>query len=163
MKNLLIILVAIAFLSCSNDNENEIICCYNLESFFDFSVFNQDGEDLLNPNSLNKLDQRDIKIFYVLNGESQEVNLGSNYAYPRGFRIYEYQSEYRIRVFLNHSENESKPITYIKWGEDYGTDKIDVSFQRHQNSLLQDTIWLNDEKIWERGDNTTNPYLSLIK
>jgi len=159
MKNLLIILIATVLFACSKSNEMEDQ--YNLNVGLEFSVLNSQNEDLLNPITPNHLDITKIKLFYVINGEKQEVN-NPNMDYPRNFRIFKHENEYRIAVFLNHTETSEKPITYIQWS-DNDIDTIEVAIKRTQNSILQDEIWLNGIHVWERGDNTIDPYFVLIK
>ncbi len=134
---------------------------YNLDASLEFSVFSLQREDLLNPENPNHLNTENLKLFYVINGENQEV-YNPNMDNPKSFKIYEYENEYRIRIYLNHTETADKPITYIQWN-DSDTDTIEVSYQRTQNAILQNNIWLNGEHVWERGSNTVDPYFVLTK
>lgn len=163
MKNLLIILTVTTLLACSKSDEtNEIKQYYSFDANLEFSIFNSLNEDLLNPENTNHLNTSKFKVFYVINGEKQEV-YESNLDYPRKFKIFKHENEYRIRIFLNYTDSAEKPITYIQWNES-DTDTIEVSFNRIENvAVLQDIIWLNGEQIWVRGDNTTDPYFVLIK
>lgn len=160
MKNLLIILTVTILLACSKSNEMDNQY-FNLDARLELSVFNLQNEDLLDPKNPNHLNTEDIKLFYVINGENQEV-FDPNMAEPRNFIVFKHESEYRIKITLNHSETEDKPITYIKWSES-DTDTVEVSYQRTKRSVLQNKIWLNGEQIWERGDNTIDPYFVLTK
>lgn len=156
------ILILLAIFSCSKDNEpEEQYNGFNFDAGMEFSVYNSQNEDLLNPENQSHLDSANIKLFYVINGEKKEV-YNPNLDSPRNFMIYKHENDYRIRVFLNHSETSYKPITYIQWN-DSDTDTIEVSYQRTQNATLQNKIWLNGEQIWERGDNTIDPYFVLTK
>ncbi|NLP59421.1 hypothetical protein [Lutibacter sp. B1] len=159
MKNLIIILVVSLFFSCNETNE--MVEQFNYQASIEFSILNSQNEDLLNPENSNHLDETKIKLFYVINGIKQEVN-NPNYDYPRGFRIYKHENEYRIGVTLNSNELTEKPITYIQWN-DNDIDTIEVVFNRTQNSVLQNMIWLNGTQVWERGNNTIDPYFVLIK
>lgn len=162
MKNLLIILTATTFLACSNSNDsNEIKQFYNVDTKVEFSIFNSQNEDLLNPENPNHLNTSNFKVFYIINGEKKEVNQ-ANLDYSRGFKIYKHENEYRIGIFLNSSDSSDKPITEIQWN-DGDTDTIEVSYQRTDNGVLQNIIWLNGELIWERGNNTIDPYFVLTK
>jgi len=162
MKYLFFFLSALIFASCTDDNEQFIINKhFNIDAKLEFSVFNTQNEDLLNPENSNHLNTSKIKILYVINEEIQEV-YDLNADNPRNFMIYKHESEYRIKIFLNHSETADKPITYIQWN-DSDTDTIEVSYQRTQNAILQNIIWLNGEQIWERGNNTVDPYFLLTK
>lgn len=160
---LIILTVAtFSFLACSkSDESDEMDEQFNIDAKLEFSVFNTQIEDLLNPENPNHLNTSNIKILYVINDEIQEV-YDPNTDNPRNFMLYKHESEYRIKIFLNHSETADKPITYIQWN-DSDTDTIEVSYQRTQNAILQNIIWLNGEQIWERGNNTVDPYFVLTK
>src|SRR6056297_939944 len=115
MKYLFFFLSALIFASCTDDNEQFIINKhFNIDAKLEFSVFNTQNEDLLNPENSNHLNTSKIKILYVINEEIQEV-YDLNADNPRNFMIYKHESEYRIKIFLNHSETADKPITYIQW------------------------------------------------
>ncbi|MFD2037601.1 hypothetical protein ACFSKL_22595 [Belliella marina] len=161
MKNLLIVITISTLFSCSNTDEMDEQY-FNLYAGLEFSIFNDQNEDLLNPGNPNHLNTDDIRLFYVINGESQEFYKGS-LDNPRGYSIDENEGIYRIGIFLNYSETEDKPITYIQWNNNIETDTIEVSYRRSQHSIIQETIWLNGEQIWEIGDNTTDPYFMLEK
>jgi len=161
MKNLIIIFTITTLFSCSKTDEMDEQY-YNLDAAIEFSVFDAQNEDLLNPETPNHLNTDDIRLFYVINGESQEYH-EEDLSYPRGFLIGEHEGIYRIRIFLNYAETEDKPITYVQWNNNIETDTIEVSYRRTQHSTTQDTIWLNGEQIWERGDNTIDPYFVLEK
>lgn len=47
-----------------------------------------------------------------------------------------------MRLFLNHNE-EDYPITYIKWNET-DTDTIKTHYNRTENSILLDKVWINN-------------------
>lgn len=154
------ILIAIMLFACSKSNEMEEQQ-YNLEVGVEFSVFNSQNEDLLNPENPNHLDVTAIKLFYVINGEKQEV-YNPDLDSPRNFRIFKHENEYRIGVTLNHSETSSKTVTYIQWNNS-DVDTIEATIKTAQNSLYKDEIWLNGLHVWERGDNTIEPYFVLRK
>jgi len=161
MKNLIIILVVTVLFSCSKSNEMEEQDAYYLDVAIEFSVLNSQNEDLLNPENPNHLDVTKIKLFYLINGEKQEV-YNPNMDSPRNFRIFKHESEYRIGISLNHSETSGKNMTYIQWN-DSDVDTIEATIKKTQNSLYKDEIWLNGIHVWERGDDTIDSYFILRK
>ncbi|MFD2034013.1 hypothetical protein ACFSKL_04380 [Belliella marina] len=161
MKNLLIVIAISTFFSCSNTDEIDELN-FTLIAGLEFSIFNAQNEDLLNPGNPNHLNTDDIRLFYVINGESQEFFKG-NLDNPRGYLIGEHEGIYRIGIYLNHAETEDRPITYIQWNNNIETDTIEVSYRKIQHAVIQETIWLNGEQIWEIGDNTSDPYFVLEK
>ena len=86
MKKILIILVVIIVCSCESTDEKKEFGMYVATSI-DFSVFNDQNEDLLNPENLNHLDVSKIKLFYVTNGITKEY-YNSNLDSPRNFKIF---------------------------------------------------------------------------
>ncbi|MFA7616466.1 MAG: hypothetical protein WCY16_07800 [Weeksellaceae bacterium] len=160
MKNLFLILTTILFVGCS-DSDDSNFDFYNIYSGAEFGIFNTDGQDLLNPDNPDHWDTSAFRVFYLINGEVQEV-YNPNMDDPRGYTIYKHANEYRAGVTLNNSETEEYPITYIEWNDE-DTDTVRASFQRTEYGIIQDTLWLNDEVVWELGDNTTDPYFELTK
>lgn len=157
---ILLTLVTVIF-SCSKSNEIDALYGYNIETSIELSILNSQNEDLLNSENPNHLDVKKIKLFNVINGKKQEV-YDPDMDSPRNFFIFKHENEYRIRLFLNHTETSEKPITYIEWN-DSDTDTIEVTYNRTKTSLLQNKIWLNGIQIWESGDNTIVPYFVLRK
>ncbi|WP_086478479.1 MULTISPECIES: hypothetical protein [Arenibacter] len=159
MKYLISFLIIPLLYSCSSDDGKEQFV-YDVS--VEFSVKDSEGNDLLNPENSNSFDESEIKLFYLINGEVNEVYDG-NMDHPRNFVINEYPpaSEYRIGVFLNYSETEEQPTTYIKWNET-DTDTLKCEVYR-TNSLTKITkLWLNDEQIWTSSDGTV-PYFEILK
>lgn len=146
---------------CNNSDDSDSMQQFNLYAGLEFSVHNSENEDLLNPENPDGLDIDAIRLFYLVDGKTVEV-YDSNMDYPRNFRIYQHQDEYRIGISLNHTETEQKPVTYIQWNES-DRDTIEVTYDRTQDALLQNRIWLNGQQIWERGDNSVDPYFVLEK
>ncbi len=161
MKNLLIILAITTFFSCNKSDDSEIPYGTNLDRGIQFSVFNSENEDLLNPDSPNHLDVSKIKLFYVVNGEEIEV-YNPNLDHPRNINIFEYENVYRIGISLNDTETSDRPITYLRWN-DQDFDTIEVTYERSPGAVLKNRVWLNGEEVWERGDNTIDAYFTLIK
>lgn len=99
-------------------------------------------------------------MFYEVDGEMIEV-FDANLDYPRHFRIYEYENEYRIRITLNYSNIPEKSITYIQWNED-DTDTIEALFEEIRESVLMKKVWFNELEIWDWTTDETQ-YYKLIK
>lgn len=162
MKNLILLTLFITLTSCNKSDEmqQQSQQQFNLDALLEFSIINSENQDLLNPNNPNHITQEDIKIFYLINGQSKEVYnpLMSN---PRNFLIYKHESEYRIRISPNISETEEIPITYIKWNNN-DTDTIKVSYNRTPNAIQQRKIWLNDIQIWDWTENK-DPFFIISK
>jgi len=149
----------ITLISC-NKTDEPIQNGFNLDVGLEFSIINSLNEDLLDPNNPNHIDESKIKLFYVVNGETQEVYDG-NMDNPRNFMIYKHENEYRIGIFQNTADTEEKPITYIRWN-DNDTDTIETSYERTTGAVIQRKIWLNGEQIWDWTENQ-DPFFILTK
>jgi len=143
MKKILVILAAFSLFGCNKTTENSVV----LDVGFEFSVFNAQNEDLLDPATNNFYDEKEIKLFYKVEGEVNEVYI-AGMDHPRNFLVYKHENEYRIRVFMNHTETSERPVTYIKWN-DSDTDTIEASFERSRNDPKKRKVWLNGVEIWD--------------
>ncbi len=165
MKKLFLISVIITAISCNKAEVTEESVPYNssyIYAMVEFSILNDKNEDLLDPENPDHLDEKDINLYYLIDGEKQQVYdpMMDN---PENFKIFKYSNGYRIRIFLNFTETAEKPVTYIKWNEN-DTDTIEAIYERYDNGgIVQQDIWLNDKHIWEIGDHTVDPYFILTK
>jgi len=160
MKNYIVLIISLTIISLTVISCNEEELNSTLDVGLEFSIVNSNGEDILNPSHPDCIKESDIKLYYLIDGIKKEV-YNPNYDFPRNFRIYEHQNEFRIGIFQNHSENEDKPLTYIQWNESE-TDTIEAAYYRSSNAIIQKKIWLNGDLIWE-SINGTNPYFILTK
>jgi len=157
MKAIILILTFITLFGCSsNDNQEQ----FNFDVGFEFSVTDNEGNDLLNPDNPNSFNESDIKLFYLINEETVEV-YDNNLDYPRNFLIYQNSDSYRIRIFLNYSETEELPETYIQWSET-DSDTIKSEINRSNTYVKIQKVWLNDNIIWNSSDNS-EPYYQIVK
>lgn len=158
MKKYIILLISLTFFGCSKENDD----AFNLDVGVEFSIINSEGEDLLNPNHPDAINQSDIKLFYLINGIKKEV-YNVNYDYPRNFKIYEHQNEYRIGISQNYADTEEKPLTFVQWSKnEIDTDTIEAIYQRTSNAVLQQKIWLNKNLLWE-SNSGIEPFFVLTK
>jgi len=157
MKTLVSILSLAILICCGSDDDSEQ---FNYDVGFEIGVKDIDGNDLLNPENPNAYKNDEIKIFYLINDEMIEV-YDENMDYPRNFFIYRHANSYRIRVFLNNSETEEIPMTYIQWNGTE-TDILKAKFNRTNTFVKINSVWLNEELIWTASD-ATEPYYEIIK
>lgn len=147
MRNLIIIISAVLLSACQKEDNNQ----FNLDTSFSMSIFDKNNVDLLNPENNNSFTEENIEVLYLIDGEEIKVN-EPNLDYPKGFRIFKNDSEYRIGVFPNTNENLDFPITYIIWnGVDRDTIKCEI--QRTDNSEICKKIWYNGELTWDSSEN----------
>ena len=145
--------------SCSTDDaeQNQFV----FDASYDFIVRDNDGNDLLNPENPNAYKESDIKLFYKINGNVEEVFEG-NLDNPRHFEIFKHKNEYRITVGVNHAKNEDLPITYIQWNE-ADTDTIKAKFRRTDNLTIIKKLWLNGKQIFPPLDDGSGEFYTIIK
>lgn len=138
----LIIISAIVFFSCQKEKKE-----LNIDTGIEITVFDENGNDLLNPSNQNSFKEQTIKIYYLINGVVEEVYY-PNYDNPRNFSVYEKEGVYRMGLSPNANEKEELPVTFIKWNET-DTDTIKCSFSRTDNSVICTKVWYNGSVMWE--------------
>lgn len=154
---ILTLMLTVLLLGCNNsDDESQ----FSLGNVIELGVKDNNGVDLLNPNNPESFNESDIRLFYLINGNIEEVNNPTADS-PRGFLIFEQNESNRIRIFLNYSESEELPITYVQWDET-DTDTLKCKIRRTSSLVTAEKVWLNDELIWDESSNT-EPYYEMIK
>src|SRR5690606_15635014 len=107
--NIVIFMSLITITGCSSDDNSGGNAAV-VDTAIELSLKNGQGEDLLNPENPSGINQSGIKLFYLVNGEVQEV-YDANMQNPRNFMIFyhEIKQNYVIRIFQNSSESEQNP------------------------------------------------------
>ena len=158
MKKLIVFLAITGLFACDKSDDFSPGFIVSIE--FEFSVFNSQDVDLLDPTTPNHIEEDDIRLFYEIDGKILGV-YNPYMANPRNFMIFEHENEYRIRVVLNDSDATEETITHIQWNDD-DTDVIKATFTRTKNTIHVSRVWLNDIEIW--GSNPgDSKYFELIK
>ncbi len=162
MKKLLIILIILTFFACdSNDDDKEFYMYVNISTYF--SIFNVQGDDLLDPETPNHIDTSKIKIFYVINGVKKELTDN-----PKKYEVYTKEQKnmnaYSIEVIMNDSEKIKKSITYVQWNEK-DTDTIEATYVRDKkNVIYPKEVWLNGTLVTgNTKEYGGSPYVILTK
>jgi len=132
--------------SCNKDEEKELVSFYHSTSF-EVSIKNNAGEDLLDPNNPNSYNENEIKIFYLINGEMEEV-YDALMDSPRNFFIFKSESEYKLRLFLDYSTDFT--TTYIKWNESE-MDTIQAEIFKTEGLTAYSKAWYNNEIVCENA------------
>lgn len=140
----MIILSAIFLLQSSCKKENSPI---TLDSRIEFIVRDELGNNLLDPSIPSSFIENKVKIFYLTNGQKEEV-FYPNYDHPRNFWFFEKSGEFQMSLSPNSSIDEEFPITYIQWNES-DCDTIKCSFSRTSNSVICTKVWYNDSLVWD--------------
>ena len=160
MKTIVTLIILTVFVSCSKNNDDEPQNQHSINRKVEISLKNSNGEDLLDPNNPNAYKAENIKLYYLINGEKQEV-FNPNMDYPRNFLIYNHDPEYRIRIFQNDTDNETRPITYVEWNENE-TDTLQAEFFKTENTIQVIKTWFNGELKWD-GSNGQDNFFTIVK
>jgi len=127
--------------SCSKENttsQNTFV-----GTVFEFSIQNEQGDDLLNPDVFGSYKHDDLEV-YCLNNESKKLlanNESPNFiSQERGF----------FTLFIN-LVNDS---TYLKLSDSI-TDTIISETRFGDNYQYTTKIFLNDDLIWKKEDETS--------
>lgn len=144
MKKLVFILAVISCFSCKKDAIKGVI----MDRSITFSVYNSQNENLLDSVTFNHYEASEIKLFYEVDGEIEEI-IRPRMAYPRNFMLFKHENENRIQITLNDSEISDKSITYIQWNNS-DTDTVEALFERINLSVFKSKVWLNGQEIWDK-------------
>ncbi|MBB4037383.1 hypothetical protein GGR21_003300 [Dysgonomonas hofstadii] len=116
MKKYILIFSILAILTACDKDPVEFV--YSLHCI----VVDQDGNDLLNPDTQGAIEISKIEIYYLKNGEFSKYydrNLDS----PKGYRVSKHEldddHEYKCTFFLSPYEEYKgkKTLTIVKWNE----------------------------------------------
>ncbi len=113
------------------------------------NVTDSAGHDLLDPAYQGSYNADSIKLYYLINGETQEVFDG-RLDMPRNFRILKLNdsSKYVIQIGLNADESSALPVTYIQWKYN-DMDTITATYNRSEGSIICTKVWYNGILKWE--------------
>ncbi len=151
MKKLILSLVLISSLvSCNNDTEETVN--FYIDNNFDLLVESSDGTDLLDPSNSNSYNQKNLSIYYILNGEKKQTDY-SIVLLENGET-----KQYALRV-MQYNYASSDVITYIKWDET-NTDVIKTNYKSGNNYVVCSKISYNDEVVYDQdnGIYATSPF-----
>lgn len=138
-----------------NGNNNIVI-----DTFLDFSLVDQNGNDLLNPENANAYLESNIEIYYV-NANNEEILVDMpNLDYSKGFFIYQRpNNKYAIRIFSNDIDDSQITTTLVKWNST-DTDTIKCEIEREGDYYIAiSKVWYNDVVKWEGGER----YFEVVK
>lgn len=144
MKNLIIFLVIIVFCGCNNTDE-DVLCAY-YDTSISFSVLDGKSEDLLDPDNPNGLDLSKMKLFYEINGEVKEQQVGPNFSKVVFRNLV--TNKFQINIPLNTSDLKKKTTTYIQWDEK-DKDTLKTIFDTDNCFTGISQVWLNGELIFD--------------
>lgn len=137
--------------SCSKNEEIEN-CCFSLSVQEQFTILNQRGDDLLNPNTSNYYPLDKMKLYYLINNEKIEV-FDANMAYPRNIKLIDETNPYRLGIFTyNGEEGLISEVNGVKIGKSVAllelregvTDTIITEWKSIDNKYFANgKVWYN--------------------
>lgn len=154
-----LIIAMMVFFSCQKEKDN-----YTMDTAIDFSFIDDSGHDLLDNSSENHYDINFIKLYYLVDGVSTEVN-APNLDYPKGFfKSNELRNgRYFMRLFPNQSNDQNstafETITYLQL-KSADIDTIKCEFSKSTNSLICEKVIYNGSTVWQWG---TDRYIVIEK
>ena len=161
IKFLVLLMFMILGLSCSEDEPITEGVFISLD--VKISLANQQGLDLLDPNNQNAINNENIKIFHIIDGELKEFSerlLDDS----KGYRIYSpnelgfnenyvFYLGYTSPSYYTHEKEE--PITYIQWNET-DIDTVKCQYLYTGNSNICTKVWFNNIVVWDMDDSEAN-------
>lgn len=109
----------------------------------------KNGNDLLNPTSVNTYNNQNIKIFYNNNNEVSEYFCSQCTTMQNGYEILIYppaNSNYAFVLSpnINIQNNSTDPVTYIQWNEtDRDTIQCHIDRDVDAGSIICTKVWYN--------------------
>lgn len=160
MKKIILLLLTSLFLSCNDEQD----CCSQIsgnDTLFEFSIINNNGEDLLNENTQDTYNTNSIRLYNIINGEEKLIYF-QNGDYPYGYSIIKRGNLYRIRPGFNESNLKVRGI--IEWNPNR-RDEISLEMvQQSENVKRLVKIKYNGEIVWdeESATNPDNRYFQIV-
>ena len=146
-----IIVLVIAFSSCSDDENNSQTV---IDAGIEISVQSSaDGVDLLSPQTPGFYKKDEIK-FYELIGEEKVLVNNPNEDFPSGFMIFvDADQLHRIRFFGNAGSPNLKVTNIIDWNATE-IDTLEYIIERGDNYTIINKVWFNGEEKWDAASQT---------
>ncbi|MDR2809057.1 MAG: hypothetical protein LBB84_00660 [Tannerellaceae bacterium] len=163
MKQLILCTMLILLMAgCKKDNE--MIDNITGQEHVEFSLFDTNGIDLLNPANENGLMEKDIKMYREVNGEwvylfTALSDGGGPMDHPRHFIISDgifrrpdlfpgTKGEYRLRTWAHHDRSSRVTKTKIEWGSPDRFDILTCEW-RAVGSTIINKLYMNNELLYE--------------
>lgn len=133
-----------------------------VDIYIDLKLENTQGSDLLNPDTENSYNQKDIKLFYLLNG-IEHYHFCDNCDYQNHYHFYERDNRFVMRISPSYvtQEDGSDPVTYIQWNDnDRDTIQCHINRNKDGSKIFCSKVWYNDSLVY---DNYYERYFTIIK
>ena len=164
MKKMAILFFTIFILqSCSDEKD----CCSQISGndvLFEFSIVNQNGEDLLDSNIQGSYNTNTIKLYDIINDDEVLIN-NSDSDTPNGYIIFKKDDLNLIRTYFDVKSNLLTHKGIIEWSPN-NRDTISLeTVQQSENVKRLIKIKYNNEVVWEESTatNSDSRYFQIVK
>lgn len=162
-KMALLFLTIFIFQSCSDEKD----CCTQIpgnDILFEFSIINQNGEDLLDVNTQDTYNTDIIKLYDLINDDELLISNPESDA-PKGYRIFKKDGINLIRPYFNVQSNLLTHKGIIQWSSN-NQDSISLEMiQQSENVKRLIRIKYNNEVVWDENTavNSDYRYFQIVK
>lgn len=162
MRHLVLVLMTfgiVFFNSCKKSG----IDGFNLDRGMDIFVFDQDGNDLLDPHKSyeKSIDIDQLWLYRIVDDKEVRVYDG-NLSSPRGFILREPGKYSTYYLFGWPSGDSAKIRTLIKWSE-HDVDTIDAHMAIGDGYRICTKLELNGEEVWNVKTSSVERSITFIK
>jgi len=162
MKNAVVILVLLACFSCETSSNDAVV----VDIRIDMTIEDRQGNDLLNPETENSIQQDDIRVYYEIDGKKEtylSCHKDKNVILdnPAGFLIYPEDAlgKFQLSVFSNPTQGEAITIIELE-GHDDVTLKAQVS--RENGNTIVRKVWYQGNLVWPTETNNGPAYVQVV-
>ena len=166
LKTLSLFLVSSFTVLLSACSEYEPLCgCTNIDIVTRIIVTDSENRNLLDPSTPDHFKEEDIRIYYVKNGEREEV-FNPNLDIARSFKIEQYgtDSEYAMKLFPDMEAKDSETTTtIIKWSTT-SEDTVECEIHHEGGSTTITKVWYDGELAYDvsKSPTSTGEYLQRL-
>ncbi|RZL38188.1 MAG: hypothetical protein EOO96_03450 [Pedobacter sp.] len=139
-KAVLFILISMAFISCKKEISGPLI-----EASVSLSLVNAKGDDLLNPNSSNVINEGNVDVYILRKGNKIRLYEG-NLDAAKFFKIRNIGNKYALQLYFDledESFKDNKITQYITFKDGSEIEVVgEFNSDRGKNKILQ-KIWID--------------------
>ena len=139
------ICICAMFTGCEKNNNG--LVGSSLSTHVTLSFATEDGQDLLNPNTLGSMGDNDIDLYYKV-GEEEVRQFHGNLDFPKHFRIGSDEEEkYYLTVFMNHDIPDGGTSVNILKYKNFEPDTIQATIHRHGYNVSYSDLVINGAPV----------------
>lgn len=158
-------------ISCSEENNNDIYYGISQSTSVDISIVDEQGNDLLDPDNLNRINTSTVELYHIVDGEQLKFFYG-HLDYSEGYRVYNpgdlgFNDNYLFCVMhtcgYGAEKDDTMPVTYIKWANN-DIDTLQCKYEISDYEVFCTKVWFIGELVWTSpGENGESRWFQTIK